>query len=68
MGVRGIVRGLLDLHGLFNFFCDVRVHGADHDRREAVSVHIDVRDTIPGGELDLRGTVSRPVASVSALP
>ena len=45
MRVSGIVRGLFDLDGLFNFLGDVRVHGADHDRSEAVSVHIDVRDT-----------------------
>lgn len=64
MCVGGVVSCLLDLHGLLDFLGDVRIHGADHDRRESVSVHIDVGDSELGGELDLRRAVSRSVASV----
>lgn len=64
MRVGGIVGGLLDLDGLFHFLGDVRVHGADHDRREPVSVHVDIGDAVFCGDLDLRCPVSGPVTSV----
>lgn len=64
MCVGGIVSRLFDLHGLLDFLGDVRIHGTDHDRRESVSVHIDVGDSELGGQLNLRRAVSRSVASV----
>ena len=64
MCVDRVVSCLLNLHGLLNFLGDVLIHGADHDRCESVSVHIDVGDSELGGELNLRRAVSRSVASV----
>lgn len=64
MCIHRIVDSLLQFDSLFDFFGDIRIHGADHDRCIAVTVEIDIGNTVFLGNFNLGCTVGFTVASV----